>query len=589
MAYSSGRKWAFLSNGLTSAIEAEGSIDWFPAPRFDSPSIFSKILDESKGGHFSVRPESAYSLKSSYVGDSLILENSFSTPQGSLEVKDFLPLGVSGIARTYRSEVPFIVEIKPLFGYGLTKPDIGKVPSGLVFRNQSSQEGLEVSITGRHKIIDDGVVRVQPGEGTIFALYSKDLRYGLFSNKGLVSTDQPDALGKAAEYWRVQVALAKGCKEYRDAYDRSIAVVLGLTYLPSGAIIAAPTASLPEAIGASRNWDYRYLWVRDASYAAEALASVGYPARARRILDFMLSVMEPSSKPFGHPLYSIDGMPPPPEETMGWLDGHMASRPVRVGNAAYMQVQMDVEGAFIDALYTYLRLSKDASYAAESWWAIESIADWTARSWEKVSTSLWEQRSKPRHFVHTKVMEWVAVDRASMIAEMVGQRKKAREWRALAAKMRTAILRDGFSKSLGSFVQYYGAREVDASLLCLPLYGFIDASDRRFKATLKRIEKELMVEEGLLFRYRSDFLGAVAHPFTLPSTWLARVYLRLGERAQAEAVIRKLVSCSTEHLLLGEHVELKTLEPRGNFPQLFPHAGLLIALAEYDDPGLYSH
>ncbi len=592
----SGRKWAFLSNCLTSAIESEGSIDWFPCPKFDSPSIFSKILDDRTGGYFSVKPDADYKLVSSYVGDSLVLRNTFTTSKGKLEVTDALPIGLSGIIRIYDSKVPFTVDINPLFGYGLTNASIDYVDNGLIFKNTSSQEGLEVSITGKHTVVDEGIIRFFPGKGNIFTVYSKDLRYGIFSNKGFVYPEPRDALNKAIDYWHDQIMLAKEINMYNDAYKRSIATVLGLMYQPSGAIVAAPTTSLPEIVGMNRNWDYRYLWIRDASYAAEALANIGHLAKSRRIIDFMLAVIDPSSKSFDHPLYTIDGTPPPPEETMGWLNGHLGSRPVRVGNAAYMQLQMDVEGAFMNALYTYLMLTESTEYAVESWWAIESIVQWTKDSWDRESTSIWEERQRGqligetrRHYVHTKVMEWVAVDRAAKIAQMIGYSEKAKEWETFGNRLRDYILKKGVSAKSGGFVKYYGANEVDASLLTLPLYGFIDAKDKRFVATLKRIEKDLMIEPGLLLRYKHDFLGKdIMRPFTLPSTWLARVYMRMGDSKKANAVIKKLISCSTDLLFFGEHLEPKTWEPRGNFPQLFPHAGLLMALAEYDNPELYN-
>ncbi len=575
------RKLAFLSNGLTAAMELEGSIDWFPCPRFDSPSIFSRILDKEKGGYFSLRPAGRYRLNSSYVKDTLVLRNVFTTTGGVLETKDFMPLSLSGIMRVYRSSVPFVLDIKPMFKYGLAAPEPRERESGIIFKNKESMEALEVVIRGRYSLISGHRIRMERGSGSVFALYSKDIRYGLFSNAGFVYPEPGEALSNTVNYWRTQLSLAQKVPVHMGAYSRSIAVVLGMIYAPSGAIIAAPTTSLPEITGKGRNWDYRYLWIRDASYAAEALACAGYLSKARRIIDFMLSVLDPASKSFDHPLYSIDGTPPSPERTLYWLAGSRGSGPVRTGNSAYMQVQMDIEGEFMNALYAYLKLSNDLSYAIESWWAVEAITKWVGKAWRLKSTSLWEEHEERRHYVHTNVMQWVAVDRARLIAMMIGYAEKARELGKVGDEIRSDVLSKGFSKKANSFVKYYGSTEVDASLLTLPLYGFIKADDPRFLSTLERIERELLAAPGLLLRYRSDFLGEVLHPFTLLSTWLARVYLRTGERKKAEDTISALLERSTELQLLGEHVDVRTSEPMGNLPQLFPHAGLVQALSEF--------
>ncbi len=578
----SDRRRIFLSNGFTGAIVLDGSIDWFPCPKFDSPSIFSKILDDRTGGYFSIKPELPYKIRTSYIEDTLVARNEFSTSKGVLNVTDFLPIGNTGIIRIYESKVPFIADISPLFGYGMINPGVEQTDGGLIFRNRGSEEGLEVRIDGKYGMVEDSTVRVEPGKGSIFALYSKDLRYGLFSNKGFVYPEPYDTFHKTVRYWRDQLSVARRVKKYEHAYKRSIETVLGLIYLPSGAVIAAPTTSLPEIVGKGRNWDYRYMWVRDASYAAEALANSGYILKSKRIIDFMLSVLDPSSKSFNHPLYSIDGTSPPPEEHMDWLNGNCGSKPVRVGNSAYMQVQMDTEGAFVNALYTYISMTGDKVYAIEAWWAIEAIIEWVRKSWKLPSTSIWEERDTLRHFVHTKVMQWVAVDRAHKIALMIGYKDKAEEMLELGEKIKSEVMAKGFSKPLNSFTQYYGSKEVDAALLTLPLYGFIDAKDPKFLSTLRRIERDLVVDNGLVMRYKYDMMGDAAHPFTLTSTWLARVYLLLGDVKKAERSIGTLIQCSTDHELIAEHIDIKTREPRGNFPQLFPHAGLIHAIADLD-------
>lgn len=581
------RKYVFLSNGVTSSLELDGSIDWFPCPKFDSPSIFTKILDSTTGGHFSVRPEGNYSLDTKYIKDTLVVENTFSTSEGKLSVKDFMPLGLPAIIRIFDSEIPFLAEIKPMFNYGMIIPSLEHTEGGLVFRNGGSNEGIEISMDCKYTVLEDGVLRIGPGRGYMFAMYSRDLRYGLFSNKGFVFPDPYDSLNNIVNYWREQLMPSKKVPKFQDMYNLSILVTLGLMYAPSGAIIAGPTAGLPEIVGESRNWDYRYMWVRDAAYAAEALMCAGYRSKAKRILDFMMSVMDPSSKSFDHPLYSIDGTAPPPEESIGWLSGNKGSRPVYIGNSAYMQVQMDTEGAFMNALHMYLGMTGEKSYIIENWILIESVVKWISKSWTMESANIWEERNLLRHFVHTKVMQWVAIDRAAKLADAINQSNAAAEWRKLADSMRQSIIANGFSKEENSFVQYYGSKEVDLSLLTLPIYDFIDANDPMFASTLNKIEKDLLIGDGLLLRYKSDFMGNAAHPFTLSSFWLIRVYLRMGNTAKAEKIMEETRKFANDFMLFSEHVDYKTLEPRGNFPQLFPHAGLIHAIAEMNDPTLY--
>ncbi|MDE1861034.1 MAG: glycoside hydrolase family 15 protein [Candidatus Micrarchaeota archaeon] len=578
----SGRKRAFLSNGLVAAIEVDGSIDWFTAPRFDSQSIFARLLDERTGGHFSIRPEGGYRVSSSYVGKSLILKSVFSAEEGRLEVIDFLPIGIPSIVRIFNSEVPFIVEINPTFNYGMINPDVEYMGNGVSFRNAQSKESFDVSVSGEYTRIHDGMLKFRPGKGSIMGLYSKDYRYGLFSMKAFVYPSAEDALANSLHRWKGQMESVDRVKNFKSLYYRSLAVVIGLTYAPSGGIIAAPTTSLPAIQGKGNNWDYRYVWIRDAAYAAEALSKIGYLTWARRAISFMLNVIDPSSKSFDHPLFEIDGTAPPVEEAVGWLSGYRGSLPVRIGNAAYTHVQMDTEGAFVEALYNYFVMSKDLRYIKESMWAIDAIGKWCMNGWPRKSISLWEERTTPKHYVHTKLMNWMAIDRIGKLKLAVGDVGAAEHYRRTASKVKDDILKNGFSREIGSFVKYYGSDEVDSSLLTLPLYDFIDANDPRFTSTFDTIIERLMDRKGMLMRTEHDYEGENSHPFTLVNTWLARVYIKRGETRKAQAAIKNMEKYATDLMLFGERVNVKTREPLGNFPQLFPHAGLLAAISEYD-------
>ncbi len=244
---------------------------------------------------------------------------------------------------------------------------------------------------------------------------------------------------------------------------------------------------------------------------------------------------------------------------------------------------MDCEGAFIDALHTYVAKTQDFNYLKENMWAVHSIAKWTESSWKLDGTSLWEEREVGRHYVHSKVMCWVSMDRAAKMAQMLENNTEAAKWHAEADKIKKDILEKGISKTHGGFTKYYDGEETDSSLLLLPLYGFVDANDPVFSKTLRQIEKELITKEGLMIRYKSDMMGSIVNPFTLLNAWLARVYIKRGEIDKAKATIDTMLSYANDLLLFAEHVNAETREPLGNFPQLFPHAGLVQAILEYED------
>jgi GH15 family glucan-1,4-alpha-glucosidase len=575
--------YTFLSNGLTSALELNASIDWFPCPRFDSPSVFTKILDEDNGGYYQIKPIHECKIKVSYLGNSTASQTIFSSDKGVLKLIDFLPLGLPAIIRLFESEIPFVVDIKPVFNYGLINPAIEVVDKGLIFKNPTSKEGLELSINGKYTLENSSKIIVEPGKGYLFLLYTRDLRYGLFSQRAIVYPDPYESLKYFLLFWEDNVKDVKPVnEEFRDAYMRSLITILALMYRPSGGIIASPTTSLPEIIGSDRNWDYRYVWVRDATYAIEALIKANLITQAKHALDFLFSVVDPSSKPFDHPLYPVDGTEPIAEEEIEWLDGYKNSKPVRIGNSAYLQLQMDTEGSFMNCIYEYFLATNDAEYIIQNWWVIEAIVDWVKKSWRNKSTSLWEERGIEEHFVHTKLMNWVAMDRTSKLAFKLGYKELSQECKGVAEEIRQDILINGYSNEMNSFTSYYGSKNVDASLLTLPLYDFIDAKDQRFLSTLKRIENELQVFFGLLLRYKRDFLGKAQYPFLLCSSWLARVYIRLGEFNKARKIIKKMIDCSTNLILFGEHLDSETLEHRGNFPHIFPHAGLVISIIELE-------
>ncbi len=578
------RDLIFLSNGITSALELGGDVVWFPCPRFDSPTIFCSILDSRKGGHFSMCPTTRYKVESRYMGNSLVVENVFTTRAGKLVTKDFLQLGATAIIRVFKSDVPFKADIDPAFMYGSKVPSLETTSYGLKFTTEGQQDCLYVTVKGKYRL-SGTTLEFEPGSGYIVASYSEYERYKVFDNDSIEFVNPSKALNASFEYSRQNLSNAVKVSEFSKAYYRSILVLLGLTYRASWGVIAAATTSMPTVIGGDNNWDYRYVWIRDSSYAIEALSSCGLISHANKVLDFLISNVDVSSKPFVHPLFTVDGLEVPLERKLNWLSGYRNSKPVRIGNIAYIQMQKDCEGDFMSAFYKYFKQSGDMIYLKENMWAIEALAEWASRTWRKPSLSMWEERLEERHFVHTKVMDWVILDRASKFYKAIGMPARARHYMDISREVKADIMRHGTigTGSSTMFVKQYGSQEVDSSLLMLPLYGFVDADSQVFSNTLSTIERRLYVKGGVLLRNENDFEGEIAYPFTLVNTWLARVYAKRGEPTKARETIVNLLKYSNKHMLMSERVDPKLNEPTGNFPQLFPHAGLIEAIIEYNN------
>ncbi len=576
---------AFLSNGYGSAlISKDLGIDWLALPRFDSQPLFCYLLDKNKGCRVSIKFEGNSKFIRKYVNGSLLLNtNVVKNGRTISNITDFMPLAESALMRVISSNEPFEIYVKPGFNYCMIEPAIYIKKDGAIFKDPNSKQALEFKFVWSSKVIKNRgyTWRFFPGKGYFLFLYSADVGYGIFSKKSKVYSIPSEAMPAAVNYWKslLEHVSIKPPDWATNVFNASILVLLGLKYKPSGALVSSPTTSIPEIIGGVRNWDYRYAWVRDSSLAAEALIKIGHIINGREILNFLINVLDPSMKPFNHTLFTIDGSPPPSEYTADWLSGYEDSKPVRIGNAAHLQIQLDIEGEFMNALSTYYNFTKDKVFLKNVWWAVKSIANYTIKNYIKKDSGIWEERDVAKHYTHSKVNMWKSLVTAAELAKELNNLSEYSEWMLKADQIKDYTLKNAWNEKTGSFVRYFGSEEVDASLLVMPIYGLIKVDDDRFIQTLAKIEKEL-VRDYLVFRYKKDFLGNAAYPFGLASYWMAKVKIMQGEREEAEKYIRKLVSCANKLGLLGEHIDPTNCEPRGNYPHVFSHVAVLLGIYE---------
>ncbi len=571
--------YGFLANSYTSAlVSPKGVIEWFPCPRFDSDAIFCRLLDKARGGFFSIQPAEPFESQQAYDDDTNIVVTTFRTEQGSAQIRDFLPIGRAAIWRRVKTDIPLELVCRPTFSFGATGAAYEIIKDGAVFSHPERTEAVKLIIDGPMEKLDHrDHWRIGPGEVTVVLRYAGDYDRELTMLEEPLSN--PISLDKGTrDFWQRSLLPYDG--PYPEAFNRSLLVIRGLTYRTNGALMAAATTSLPEVVGESRQWDYRFVWIRDASYAAEALLEAGDPVACRRFVEFMLNTVDLAGKPYAAPFYRVDGTRSHGEKDLLWLAGYQNSRPVRVGNAATDQTQMDIEGDLLWVVLRYWRKTHDDTFVKEYWWAIDTLVSWVAANWNTSDASLWEFRDDDDIYTHSQVMCWVSLYVGSVLAENVMHLDiVAKSWKQVGDVIAAHIWRDQESSGFPFLTQGRKHRQVDAALLTLPLYGFVDVSNPAFTSTLQQIE-QVLLHEGFVYRYRQDNMGTVRYPFTLAGFWLARIYLRLGDIKRADELIARQLDCASDLGLFAEHVDPKSLEPHGNFPQLFPLAGLVTTLIE---------
>ena len=587
---------ALLSDRHSSAlVDTAGSVEWLSFPRFDSPSVFGRLLD-THAGHWQVRPAGAFRSSRRYVERSLVLETTFSTDEGTLVVTDLLAMGEDNGGHRLGADVPHLlvrrvacvdgtvdleVDYRPRPEYGLVVPLLAAVDGGVTARGGA--EWLVLSATFPLDLeagSATGSQTLHAGETLHLALHRSTLEEipaRVWSEQELTAV--VDRTVAAWQSWSAMHQSYEG--PWADLVHQSGRVLQGLSFQPSGAIVAAATTSLPEGVGGERNWDYRYSWVRDASFTMEALWVAACPDEADDYFSFMTTAAASGIGP-GKALqimFGVGGEHDLTERELPHLEGWRDSRPVRVGNGAWNQAQIDVYGELLGAAH---RLADQLSSLDEQTKAfLVACADTAAERWKEKDQGIWEVRGEPQHFLYSKVMCWVALDRAIALADRLDAADRVGSWTGTREEIFDTVLRDGWSDDAKAFTQYVGSSDLDASNLMMAIVGFLPADDPRMLATIDAIEERLTDERGLVYRYRTaggvDGLAGEEGTFLLCTFWLAQALAMTGQVERARAVFERAVAFVNDVGLLAEEVDPETGEMLGNFPQAFSHIGLVNA------------
>ncbi|QDG50548.1 glycoside hydrolase family 15 protein [Persicimonas caeni] len=567
-------------------VAADGSIDWCCWPRFDSSPVFHRLLDADDGGFFCVQPCDSYSTTRRYVDGTNVLETRFTTEAGEVVLTDFMPVhapeeqgGEDDCRRIVRrlegvrGRVEVDVLIAPTFDWGRTAAQVERRADGIMLTAADESVVVDGSVNFEEAAAGKLRARCVVGEGDevwVSVAYSDE-------------TNRPQPFGGAearrrldetVDYWRGWMDKCAYEGPCAGAVRRSALVLKLLTYAPTGAVIAAPTTSLPEEIGGVRNWDYRYVWLRDAGLILESLQHLGYHDEAMAFWDWLEDLCLSGENQMQN-IYRVDGTTELPEQCLDHLEGYEGSQPVRIGNSAVDQLQLDRFGQILDAGYICQTEMREPHPDLKP--VLGLLADQAAERWHEPDHGIWEMRSEPRHLVHSKLMCWVALDRALRLNERGWLDGNVDKWRDARQEIREAIEERGFNAEMGAFTQTFDGDALDASTLLIPLVGFLEPDDPRVHSTIDCIQDELM-EQGLVQRYRtSDGLPGEEGAFVLCSFWLVSALATCGRRDEARELFGDLVERTNDLGLLAEEVTCGDVDFLGNFPQGFSHLALIDA------------
>ena len=587
--------YGVIGNCRSAALVSEkGSIDWCCLPDFDSPSVFAKLLDKEKGGSFSIDVDDSYTIIQKYLYRTNVLNTRFNSTEGSFEVIDFMPRYKTSDNESYASA--------EIFRY------IRLISGAPVFKVNYNPK-LNYAIEEVFHITVDDHIRTYSTERPTNCIYlysslnlddilgAKDItltahQFLLMSyNQKLIEIDINRVYleyQRTKVYWLNFTNRSKKYELYTEEIIRSLLVLKIMSFQSTGAVLAALTTSLPETIGEVRNWDYRFCWLRDASMSIETLLKMGHYRTSQRFLYFIKGILKSKDDSF-QIMYGIRGERELTEANLSHLSGYEGSKPVRIGNAAYFQRQNDVFGYLLNVIYQYYVFFPGTLDEIEDIWEIlRNITQTVSEHWQSPDKGIWEIRGIEKHFVFSKVMSWVAMDRAAKIASLLNKNHQCDTWRGIADTIKEDVLKSGWNEDLQTFTQTYDNLHVDASLLLMEEYGFIDADDPKFKKTVIAVKNGLH-HEGLMYRYlNEDDFGKPSSSFTICTFWLIQAMFKIGMEDEAKVIFDSLLKCGNHVGLFSEDIDFATKRLLGNFPQAYSHLALINTAALFSKPRFIS-
>lgn len=583
--------YALIGDCETAALVSKmGSIDWLCLPRFDAPACFAALLGTEENGHWSIAPtEAVRKVQRAYIEDTLVLETEFSVGSGEAAIFDFMPPrdGSSNIVRIIegrKGSVEFEIDLVIRFDYGRSVPWVSQ-----------DETGKLTAVAGPHRLTLESPVeltgedlhskaKIVVSEGQRFAF---TLTHSPSHLPVPIAQEPEAALQQTIFFWQEFVGRCPPVNGYNEIVKRSLITLKAMTYMPTGGIVAAITTSLPEKIGGPRNWDYRYCWLRDATMTLMAFMSLGYFEEAAAWREWLMRAVAGTPEQM-QIMYGVAGERSLPEFELDWLSGYEGSLPVRIGNAAADQFQLDVYGEVADALAQARKHGLPPHPRTNS--LAKVLLPYLEKAWREPDEGIWEVRGGRDHFTHSKVMAWVAFDRTAKLADEAGDVSSATRWRLIADEIHADVCKNAYDEELGSFVQSYGSKTLDASLLQILLVGFLPPGDARVVSTVEAIETRLM-RDGLLLRYETevtdDGLPSGEGAFLICSFWLCDALILLGRDADAKQLFMRLCELTNDVGLLSEEYDPVAGRMLGNFPQAFSHLGLIataLNLSRFEGP-----
>tara|TARA_Y100000813_G_scaffold148640_1_gene109090 strand:- start:152 stop:1924 length:1773 start_codon:yes stop_codon:yes gene_type:complete len=577
-----GLNYGIIGNCKSSAlINADSSIDWCCLPQFDSSAVFCKIIDEKIGGSFKIEVDKSYTITQHYLNNTAILKTNFRNNENEFEVLDFMtrfklddknfynPPELQRMIRPVRGLPKIKVLYNPTLEYANGKTKTYKKEDFIVsvFEEASYETLFLYTDIEKNKILENKEFEL--AEPVYLNLsYNEKIDVPNLEKSNL-------ELEKTKEYWINWCKKGPKYKLYNDEVKRSAITLKLLTFEKTGAVLAAATTSIPETIGEVRNWDYRFCWIRDASMVIKIIAKLGHERIVKNFIDFIVNLI-PNKNEKLQIMYGIDGQKILTEKKLDHLSGYKNSKPVRIGNAAYIQKQNDIYGILVDVIHFQIEKFKEENYKYEQLWSIVKSVVWVVeKNWKKPDKGIWEFRNEDQHFTFSKLLCWVAIDRAIKISNLIKKGRKTDRWIPLRDEIKNDILSNAWNPKIKAFSQSYGSDFLDASVLLMESYGFIESKDPKYIDTVKAIEKELLYD-GLLFRYKNnDDFGEPKSSFTVCTFWYINSLFKIGEERKAKRLFDQLLSNSNHLGLFSEDLDFKTKKMLGNFPQAYSHLALI--------------